>query len=114
MDEEIFSHAIASAFEIDSEEVIEENISEKDVPAEIVLEAKTDKIEPPEDMTFIEWLQFKKTGEIENLEETSSKELDSNVSENIETKAAVQEEKKMSKKEINALLDRFISEQPSI
>jgi hypothetical protein len=114
LDEEIFSHAIASAFEIDSEEVIEENVPEKDIPAEIVLESKTDKIEPPEDMTFIEWLQFKKTGKIENLEEISSKELDSNVSENIETEVPEQEEKKMSKKEINALLDRFISEQPSI
>jgi len=119
LDEEIFSHAIASAFDIETVEiedihVVEDMSTNAEVESEIVKESKNDIIEPPEDMNFIEWLQFKKTGQLVKTEEVATPEVESEQEELTENQIPEPEEKKMSKKEINALLDRFISEQPSI
>jgi tetratricopeptide (TPR) repeat protein len=108
LDEAILSHAIEVAFEHASDELIEVNIDEeqeKITKEEEVISTAEKKVEvESKDMSFIQWLQYKKENisSTETTEETSSKpkkEVDST---------------KMSKKEINALLDKFIEEEPSI
>jgi hypothetical protein len=118
--EEIFSHAIAEAFEVSSEEIIKEIVEDK----EPVVANSEKASEAPEDMTFIDWLQFKKTGNTGTSDEQFAKAEKEEIAvekENIQTKIEKEitevekvDEKRMSKKEINALLDKFISEQPRI
>jgi len=114
LDEDILSHAI----EVALEQTITEEIPKKEEHEEISSEneeASSDEIEftleevekiekTPENLSFIEWLKYKQTiietGQKTKTEnkKVSLKDLDSS----------------MSKKEINRLLDKFISEEPSI
>ena len=137
LDEEILSHVVSSAFEkaadqlIPEKEIIEEEESkieavkteEEEEEEEEEAELKT-KIETTSttaidtsNLSFVEWLQLKQGREsappasaFSEIEETKAEEEPI-----VEEKSTeVKSEKQMSKKEINALLDRFIEEQPSI
>jgi hypothetical protein len=125
LDEEIFSHAIATAFEHSSEELIGDSGQNTELkegtPAkeDVVIEELKEEVIPA-DISFIDWLNLKKSGtEAITFEKASTedqKDTKEGVKEdkNIVEKIKQSDEKRMSKKEINALLDKFISEQPSI
>lgn len=131
---QIMSEAISSAFEHSTDELIEtpttqlpeEEITKKETlteeanlttaPAnEAALTSDSEPIQDeilPQEVSFIEWLKLKKDG-------TTPIKSDSTISEKKETESTQKTEEKkpsnkMSKREINALLDRFIAEQPSM
>ena len=125
LDEDIFSHAIATAFEHSSDELIgatdqKDEIKETKPTEKISITEEVKPVETPEDISFIEWLILKKSDarateyESSSLEDKDDTKLKAKEKKNIVEEIKQSDEKRMSKKEINALLDKFISEQPSI
>ncbi|MBD3637827.1 MAG: tetratricopeptide repeat protein [Crocinitomicaceae bacterium] len=105
----------------EDEDVVAEDIEEdyeaeqtEDVTIEVDLEPEqsiSKTIQRPENMTFIEWLKYKQKvaqGQVVTSSKSVSKDK------NIQSTKKDSENKGMSKKEINDLLDRFIYEEPTI
>lgn len=117
---DILSHAVSVAFEHSAESVIP--IDENETSEEEVESKLKESIEPANDLssekpisevnrstenlTFIQWLQLKKT---KSSAADSSKESEDKAADSFNL-----EIKESSKSEINDLLDKFISEEPSI
>ena len=123
LDEEIMSHVVSVAFEKAADKLIPEKeqptshlqIEEEKTEVNSIVknEIKTEDIDTS-DLSFVEWLQLKQTQK-PSSSTSHSDEKTTNKTEEPPLKEVIKsEDKKMSKKEINALLDRFIEEQPSI
>ncbi len=123
---DILSHAVEAAYDLTAHETTEEPTidaakdSEKEksetVQKEIVepVEIAKLKVESKIDtsnFTFIEWLKHKQNTQ----ESTPTDKIDHTDTGSLEPlRESISDSKKMSKKEINALLDKFISEEPRI
>ena len=132
LDEEIMSHVVSAAFEKAADKLIPEKEKTEpvlEVEDQEFTDAKieTEQIEPIEvqtevintsDLSFVEWLQLKQTKKLSPTTAATTEKIQEpaeSTPKGASLKSAVNsEEKQMSKKEINALLDRFIEEQPSI
>jgi hypothetical protein len=114
LDEDILSHAIEAALEQSietdntaEEEKVEKSMEKEEVSIELEVEPEFEEeiIEKiPENLSFIEWLKYKQT-RINTIHKKKTEDKKVSLKDINST---------MSKKEINKLLDKFISEEPSI
>lgn len=127
---QIMSEAVSMAFEHSTEELISQDESieieqEEEIPtaASSIDESHepetidlADEAQASSEMTFIEWLKVKKgsTGETQSTSKAVDNALEKQSDQPQPTQSTAAISKKMSKKEINSLLDRFIAEQPML
>ena len=88
------------------ETVDEESIEIKEVEEEVVEDIDPDKL------SFVEWLKFQKEGRLPNKENEQESVLEETVEEIKEEKS--KSSAKLSKSDINDLLDKFIEAEPKI
>lgn len=122
---QIMSEAISATFEQSADELIEDTEAEQEIEQQSDDSAETEtseketiiqnEVSSKKELSFVEWLKLKK----ETYPTSRDKDVDAEVKtkpsgETSEKTKNEQSSGKMSKKEINALLDRFIAEQPSM
>ncbi|MCB9224285.1 MAG: hypothetical protein H6582_08930 [Crocinitomicaceae bacterium] len=142
LDESILSHAVEVAFEHATEDLILGKEEANQFISEEIEEEKIEtSVELPEDASFIEWLRHKqnlidpktdysvtfiekkkekkkkkkeKKKAKKQAKQEAAKQVNQNKQEESFHESDVKDSIKMTKKEINDLLDKFIREEPSI
>ena len=122
---QIMSEAISASFEQSADELIEDKEVEQEIEQQSDDSAETatseketiiqNEVGSEKELSFVEWLKLKKEKHPTTKDEDADAEIKVEpLAETPEKKENEQPTGKMSKKEINALLDRFIAEQPSM
>lgn len=97
LDLDVMAHAMEIAFELDVDNIIKNQVEEKDVTEEnITTEVQETEVLDPNSLSFTDWLKYKQ-GKLK---------LKENVLES--------EKVKLTKTEINDLLNKFIEEEPKM